>query len=161
VSRGPRHRFVCRLAWTGQGATTGYRDYGRDLRVDFDGKPSLEASAAPAFRGEGSRHNPEDLMVAALSACHCLSYLAECARAGVEVVAYEDEATGELALVDGGLQFVDVQLRPRVTLGVGADAARAERLHARAHEACFIARSVNFPVRHEATVTPASGAAGT
>ncbi len=157
MSRGPRHRFECRLAWTGAGTTSGYRDYGRDVRVDFDGKPSLHGSAAPAFRGDGSRHNPEDLLVAALSACHCISYLAECARAGVEVVAYEDSASGELALVDGGLQFVDVLLRPRVTIATDADVARAERLHARAHDGCFIARSVNFPVRHEATVIRASG----
>lgn len=156
MSRGPRHRFECRLAWTGAGTTTGYRDFGRELRVDFDGKPSLHASAAPAFRGDGARHNPEDMMVAALSACHCLSYLAACARAGVEVVAYEDAATGELALVDGGLQFVDVLLRPRVTVASGTDLARAERLHMRAHESCFIARSVNFPVRHEAEITRAS-----
>lgn len=148
MSRGPRHHFACRLVWSAREATTSYRAYGRDLRVDFEGKPSLDMSAAPAFRGDATRHNPEDLMVAALSACHCLSYLAECARAGVEVVGYEDDATGELGLVDGGLQFLEVQLRPRVAVAPGADALRAERLHRRAHEGCFIARSVSFPVRH-------------
>ena len=79
------HVFRCSLEWTGAagGATTHYDHYRRDYRVDFPDKPSLLGSAAPAFRGDGSLHNPEDLLVAALSACHCLSYLALCARARI------------------------------------------------------------------------------
>lgn len=152
---GPEHAFACHLVWTGaaSGPTRSYRSYDRSYRVDFEGKPSLEGSAAPPFRGDGSRHNPEDLLVAALSACHCLSYLASCAQARIEVLAYEDDARGRMALVDGGLQFVEVELRPRVRLSSGSDVAKAERLHRRAREQCFIARSVAFPVRHRATVS--------
>ncbi|MEQ9323735.1 MAG: OsmC family protein, partial [Polyangiaceae bacterium] len=111
---------------------------------------------APPFRGDGSRHNPEDILVAALSACHCLSYLALCARAGVEVVAYDDEASGRMELVgrgdDRGLAFTEVVLRPKVVVAPGTDVAKAERLHAKAHAQCFIARSVAFPVRNEPTI---------
>ncbi|MEM9693688.1 MAG: OsmC family protein, partial [Myxococcota bacterium] len=148
MSRGPVHEFRCRLSWTGgdEGPTRSYRAYSRRYRVDFVGKPSLEGSAAPPFLGEDSRHNPEDLMMAALSACHCLSYLALCAQRSIAIAKYEDDAWGQLALVEGGLQFVEVVLRPRVAVEARS-AERLERarvLHADAHKQCFIARSVNF-----------------
>ena len=154
---GPSHDFACHLVWTGAaaGPTRDYRGYDRTYRVDFEGKPPLVGSAAPPFRGDGALHNPEDLLVAALSACHALSYLAQCARGRVEVVAYEDRATGRMALVDGGLQFVEVDLHPRVTVSPGTDLAKAERLHGPAHAECFIARSVAFPVRHHPSVSVA------
>lgn len=147
------HTFRCALTWTGAagGATTHYDAYRRDYRVEFAGKPPIEGSAAPPFRGDGARHNPEDLLMAALSACHCLSYLALAARARIPVVAYRDEAWGRMALVDRGMQFVEVVLRPEVTIASG-DLDRARRLHDRAHAECFIARSVNFEVRAEPVI---------
>lgn len=148
------HHFACHLVWTGaeRGGTTGYERYSREVRADFDGKPPLALSAAPAFRGDGALHNPEDLLVAALSSCHFLSYAALCARSGVEVVAYEDAATGTLDRVDGVTRFTEVVLRPRVTLAPGSDAEKARALHERAHAICFIANSVDFDVRHEPTI---------
>jgi organic hydroperoxide reductase OsmC/OhrA len=120
----------------------------------MEGKPALEGSADPTFRGDPARHNPEDLLVAALAACHLLSYLAECARAGIEVIAYEDRASGIMALKDGRMRFTEVTLAPQVTIGAG-DLERAQALHAKAHDQCFIANSVNFPVLHRPTVTRA------
>lgn len=153
------HGFHATLQWTGaaQGATTDYRSYSRDYRVEIAGKPPLEGSADPAFRGDPRRHNPEDLLVAALSACHLLTYLALCARAGIGVAAYEDAASGTMALEGGGGRFTEVVLRPRVTLVAGSDAAEARRLHAVAHSDCFIAASVNFPVRNEPEIVVADG----
>lgn len=152
-----RHRFEATLRWTGaqRGPTATYEGYDRALRVEFDGKPPMELSAAPPFRGDGAVHNPEDLLVAALSACHALSYLALCARKGVRVVAYEDRAIGELGHGAPGktLHFHEAVLRPHVTIDATSDLALAEKLHERAHEECFIAASVNFPVRCEAEVT--------
>jgi organic hydroperoxide reductase OsmC/OhrA len=154
-----QHRFEARLRWTGaqRGPTSSYDAYDRALRVEFDGKPALDLSAAPPFRGDGAIHNPEDLLVAALSACHALSYLALCARRGVRVLAYEDEAVGVMGHGAPGktLHFHEVVLRPRVTIDATSDRALAERLHAKARGECFIAASVNFPVRHEAEVTSA------
>jgi organic hydroperoxide reductase OsmC/OhrA len=144
------HLFECRLAWTGaaSGPTRDYASYSREYRVDFTGKPSLVGSAAAAFRGDPALHNPEDLLMAALVSCHCLSYLALATRAHLEVVAYEDSATGRMERTDGSIRFVEVLLRPHVTLASGdADVARA--LHAKAHHECFIASSVNFPVLNE------------
>jgi len=152
------HRFECRLVWTGaaKGSTANYDTYSRDYRVDFQGKPSIKGSAAPAYRGDPAIHNPEDLLVAALSGCHCLSYLALCARAGVQVIAYEDEVFGRMERVDGVVKFTEVLLKPKVSIAPGSDAEKARSLHERAHAICFIASSVNFPVRHEATVTAAA-----
>jgi len=152
------HRFECRLVWTGaaKGPTADYDTYSRDYRVDFNGKPSIKGTAAPAYRGDPAIHNPEDLLVAALSGCHCLSYLALCARAGVRVIAYEDEVFGRMERVDGVVKFTEVLLKPKVSIAPGSDAEKARSLHERAHAICFIASSVNFPVRHEATVTAAA-----
>jgi organic hydroperoxide reductase OsmC/OhrA len=153
------HHFVCHLVWTGaaQGATTGYEQYSREVRVDVEGKAPLPLSAAPAFRGDPALHNPEDLLVAALSSCHFLSYAALCARSGIRVVAYEDDATGTMDRVDGVTRFTEVVLRPRVTLAPGSDVEKARALHERAHAICFIASSVDFDVRHEPTIVVAGG----
>ncbi|MCA9621449.1 MAG: OsmC family protein, partial [Myxococcales bacterium] len=78
--------------------------------------------------------------------------LALAARHGLEVVDYEDAAEGRMEVVDGGLQFVEVVLRPRVTIAAASDADKATRLHSKAHEECFIARSVAFEVRNEPVI---------
>ncbi len=156
------HRFACRLEWVGAsaGGTTGYASYSRACDVSFEGKPTLHMSAAPPFRGDGALHNPEDLLMAALSACHFLSYAALCARKGIVLVSYEDEAIGSMERSAGKIRFVDVLLHPRATILTGAsgDLELAAALHGQAHEECFIASSVNFPVRHEAVVVPAASA---
>jgi len=145
------HHFECHLTWTGasHGSTTNYETYGRELRVEIEGKPTLLGSSSPAFRGDAKLHNPEDLLVIALSECHCLAYLALAARAGLVVVGYEDRATGTMAKVEGKMRFREVILHPRVFIATGASAERARTLHERAHAECFIANSVNFPVRNE------------
>jgi organic hydroperoxide reductase OsmC/OhrA len=149
------HEYKAHLTWEGnhgQG-TAIYADYGRQYRVSIAGKPDLAGSADPAFRGDPEKHNPEDLLLAAVSSCHMLSYLALCARARIAVVAYEDQAVGTMTLeANGGGRFVEVILRPVVTLAPGSDVTRAERFHETAHSLCFIANSCNFPIRHEAIV---------
>ena len=148
------HGYEARLTWTGaaRGGTTSYDAYSREHVVEIAGKPPLRGSADPLFRGDPALHNPEDLLVAALSACHLLSYLALAARAGLHVVAYEDDARGTMEFAGGGGRFTEVVLRPRVTVAAGADEALALRLHDTAHAQCFIASSVSFPVRHEPEV---------
>jgi organic hydroperoxide reductase OsmC/OhrA len=149
------HRYAARLRWTGaaRGATTSYDGYDRTYILEIDGKPDLTGSADAHFRGDRALHNPEDLLVASLSACHLLSYLAECARAGIAVVAYEDDARGEMTLIDGKIRFREVVLHPVVAIADPARTGEALALHEKAHHECFIANSVNFPVRHEAEVT--------
>ncbi|HYZ25642.1 MAG TPA: OsmC family protein [Geminicoccaceae bacterium] len=150
------HHFAARLTWTGaaQGPTRDYESYSREYRVEVEGKPPIVGSSDPQFRGDASKHNPEDLLVVALSACHMLSYLHLCASAGIEVVAYEDQASGRMAIKDRRMRFVEVMLAPKVTIAAG-DPEKAKALHEEAHAACFIANSVNFPVLHTPIVTRA------
>jgi organic hydroperoxide reductase OsmC/OhrA len=149
------HHFACRTVWTGaaQGPTRDYDTYSRTYEVAIAGKPTLTGSSAGEFKGDESKHNPEDLLVIALSTCHMLSYLALAARAGIAVSAYVDETEGTMAIKDRRLRFTDVLLKPRVTVAAGTDLKQAEALHEKAHEICFIANSVNFPVRHEPVIT--------
>lgn len=153
------HAYATNLRWSGNRGegTSGYRDYGREHVISAPGKPDLAGSSDPAFRGDSSRWNPEELLVAALSSCHMLVYLHLCSGAGAVVVAHEDEARGAMVeSPDGGGQFREVVLRPRVTVSEEGMIAAAEAEHDRAHELCFVARSVNFPVRHEPRVTAVS-----
>lgn len=150
------HRYALTSVWTGNTGTgtSGYRDYRRDVSIEVDGKPELLASADKPFRGDPSRWNPEDMLLASLSECHLLSYLHACVTAGVVVVSYRDHASGTMRENGaGGGAFVEVMLRPEVVVADASMVAAAEHAHAQANEWCFIANSVNFPVRHEATVT--------
>lgn len=156
------HHYALTATWTGNrgSGTSGYRDYSRDVTIEIDGKPELLASADKPFRGDASRWNPEDMLLAALSECHLLSYLYACVKAGVVVESYRDAATGIMREDGaGGGAFVEVTLRPQVVVAEESMIAAAERAHEQAHEWCYIANSVNFPVRHEATVTAARAAA--
>lgn len=149
------HHYRSRIVWEGARGegTTAYERYGREYRVEVEGKPPLVGSADAAFRGDPDVHTPEDLLLAALSGCHMLSYLALCARARIVVLAYVDEARGVMREDGrGGGSFVEVELRPVVTLADPARAERALALHDRAHDLCFIAGSCNFPVRHRAEI---------
>jgi len=141
--------YALTLRW--EGDTSDYASYSRRYRVAIEGKPELVGSADPRFRGEAELWNPEDLLMAAVAGCHMLSYLALCARAGIRVVSYEDAAEGRLVFEGGGGQFEEIVLRPRVVIASG-DRGQAIALHARAGELCFIARSCNFPIRHEPVV---------
>ena len=151
------HRFCAKLTWTGaaKGATSSYEGYSRDHVIEVPGKPPLQGSADKVFLGDSSRHNPEDLLVVSLSACHMLTYLAEAARAGVHVVAYSDDAGGTMQLQNGRMRFTEASLRPLVVIAAGNDLPLAKRLHVLAHEHCFIANSVNFPVSCDANVSVA------
>src|SRR6201997_853025 len=136
------HRYAVSVTWTGNlgSGTSGYRDYSRDYEIGAETKPIILGSSDPAFRGDRSRWNPEELLVASLSACHQLWYLHLCADAGIVVVAYTDEAEGSMAeTADGSGRFQRVMLRPKVTLAPGSDGAKALALHHEAHAKCFIA----------------------
>ena len=147
-----RHSYETHSTWTGdrgQG-TADYRAYDRTYDTTSSGRPAIAGSSDPVFRGDHDRWNPELLLVAALSQCHMLTYLHRCAISGVVVTGYEDTAEGVMVETDeGGGQFVDVVLRPVVTVAEPGMVERAQALHEDAAALCFIASSVNFPVRHE------------
>jgi organic hydroperoxide reductase OsmC/OhrA len=147
------------MEWLGNRGTgtSGYRDYGREVVLSAEGKPSVEGSADRTFHGNAERWNPEELLVAALSQCHLLSYLHVAVLRGVVVVAYHDEARGTMVTTpDGGGRFTSVTLRPVVTVASAQMESVALQAHHEASMKCFIANSVNFPVRHEPTIVVAS-----
>jgi organic hydroperoxide reductase OsmC/OhrA len=144
-----QHTYSLTREWTGnrgEGTRT-YRGYARDHLISATGKPDLPGSSDPNFRGDASRYNPEELLVASLSACHMLWYLHLCSANRIVVLAYKDQPVGEMQEhEDGSGEFVRVELRPQVQISAGCDVEKALALHAEAHHLCFIARSVNFPV---------------
>lgn len=147
-----RHTYSVRLKWTGNEGTgtSSYRAYSRAHEIAAPGKRAIAGSSDPSFRGEAAKWNPEELLVAALSACHQLWYLHLCAVAKIVVQAYSDDASGVMIeQPDGAGQFESVTLRPHVRLAAGSNEATARRLHHEAAKNCFIARSVSFRVDHE------------
>lgn len=148
------HQYAVDVRWTGNTGTgtATYSGYARSHDIVIAGKPVIAGSADPGFRGDATKHNPEELLVAALSECHLLWFLGIAANSGVLVESYVDSATGAMREEAGGAgQFTEVVLRPTVTVADPGMAAKVPALHAKAHAMCFIARSVNFPVRHEPT----------
>lgn len=151
------HHYRNRTTWTGDRGTgtSGYRDYDRSVTVEVAGKPVLQVSADTPFRGDGEKWNPEDMLLAALSECHLLSYLHACVQVGVVVRAYQDEPVATMVVEGQGGAFREVVLRPRVTVAEASMVEAATTAHATANGWCFIANSVSFPVRHEPTIVVA------
>ena len=152
------HLYRASLRWTGNSGqgTSSYTAFGRDLEASVTGRTpapgNLPMSSDPAFRGDASRYNPEDLLLLSLSSCHMLWYLHLAAEHGILVQDYVDDC--EAVLADEGRsggQLVRAVLRPRMKISAG-DPSLALSLHAEAHKLCFIARSVNFPVSCEPVV---------
>lgn len=145
------HHFEVTTEWLGNlgTGTSDYRSYGRNNLVSAEGKSPIDGSSAKPFRGDPARWNPEELLIAALSQCHMLSYLHVAATNGIIVTEYTDAATGTMQqTANGGGHFTTVSLRPVVTISAG-EPELARALHREASEKCFIAASVNFPVTHE------------
>ncbi|MGX0136399.1 OsmC family protein [Cupriavidus metallidurans] len=153
MARG-EHKYQTTVEWTGNHGTgtSGYRAYGREHVIWSGNKPEIPGSSDPAFLGDPSRWNPEELLLASVSACHKLWYLHLCADAGIAVLAYVDQAEGTMTDRTSLAKFTEIVLRPQVTIRAGDDAAKAEYLHHVAHEKCYIANSVNFPILCEPVI---------
>jgi organic hydroperoxide reductase OsmC/OhrA len=150
------HHYSATIEWTGNRGTgtSSYREYARDHVICAGEKPAILGSSDPAFRGDATRWNPEELLVATLATCHQLWYLHLCTDAGIAVMSYRDDASG-IMLEDGKSgagRFSRVLLRPQVGIRAGDDVELATRLHHDAHAMCFIANSVNFEVACEPSV---------
>lgn len=153
------HKYAVQVAWTGNRGTgtSGYSAYGRQHVISSGTKPDIAGSADPAFRGNADRWNPEDLVVAAASACHKLWYLHLCADAGIAVMSYLDEAQGTMLDTDQHGRFTGIVLHPHVRIRAGDDIDKARELHVVAHEKCYVANSVNFPISCEPQIEFVSG----
>jgi organic hydroperoxide reductase OsmC/OhrA len=149
------HHYKATIHWTGNKGTgtSSYRNYERSHTINIENKASIEGSSDPAFRGDKTKHNPEELLLSSLSSCHMLWYLHFCSEEGIIVTDYKDEATGIMTETDDGSgHFTSVTLHPTVTVTEESIIEKAKELHHKAGQFCFIARSVNFPVEHIPTL---------
>ena len=147
-----KHTYAITIEWTGNlgTGTSNYKTYERRHTISAENKTIIEASSDPAFRGDASKYNPEELLLSSLSSCHMLWYLHLCADAGIIVSEYKDNATGTMVETpEGGGHFSEVTLHPIVTVETESMIKKAIELHHGANELCFIANSVNFPVHHK------------
>ena len=152
MSKKGEHDYSATVVWTGNAGegTRNHRAFSRDHEITCGSKPTIFGSADPAFLGDSSRYNPEELLLSALSACHMLWYLHLCANAGIAVTEYVDNATGRMIETKSGSgYFENVTLKPSIRIGATDDSELAKSLHDKAHSFCFIANSVNFEVRCE------------
>ncbi|MDM1442707.1 OsmC family protein [Myroides odoratimimus] len=149
------HNYRATIEWTdnkGTG-TDNYKSYERDHTITIEHKPAILGSSDPAFRGDKTRHNPEDMFISSLSSCHMLWYLHFCSVNNIIVVAYTDHVTGVMIEeVDGKGKFTEVTLHPTVVVANKDMVEKAKELHHKANEYCFIANSVNFPIKHNPTI---------
>ena len=149
-----QHNYKLTVKWTGNNGTgtSSYKEFERSHSVFVSNKPEILGSSDPAFRGDKTKHNPEDLLLASISSCHMLWYLHLCAVAGIIVTDYIDNATGiMIETANGGGKFTEATLNPIVTITDIAMTEKANELHKKANELCFVANSLNFPVHHKPT----------
>ncbi len=147
------HFYTLTIKWTGNkgNGTYDYRSYDRSHIISTGNKPDILASSDPVFRGDKTKYNPEELLVASLASCHMLWFLHLCADTGIVVVDYIDNPEGILIETkNGGGKFKEVTLKPKVTVANKLMQANLPKIHKKANELCFIANSVNFPVFHKA-----------
>lgn len=145
------HHYKTTIEWTGNkgSGTSNYRDYERSHTISVENKPVIEGSSDPAFRGDKTKYNPEEMLLSSLSSCHMLWYLHFCSEAGIIVTGYIDNAIGTMEeTANGSGHFTEAILNPVVTITDEKQIKKAEELHEKANQFCFIANSVNFPVKH-------------
>jgi organic hydroperoxide reductase OsmC/OhrA len=148
------HQYSANIVWTGNNGTgtSDYASYSRDHVISIDHKQDLQGSSVSIFRGDVTKHNPEDMLLSSLSVCHMLWYLHLCADAGVIVTAYTDNVEGILEYGKNGGRFTEVILHPIVSVKSEEMIPLAMSLHSEAHACCFIANSVNFSVHHQPSI---------
>lgn len=149
-----QHDYTSLIEWTGDrgDGTRTYRGYDRTWNIATPGKPVVPCSNDPLLGGDPTLHNPEDLLLSSLSACHMLWYLHLASSAGIVVRGYQDQPIGVgESTPDGAGLFVRATLKPHIKVERGADLSKADAIHREIHKVCFIARSVNFPVDYAAT----------
>lgn len=150
------HHYKLTTQWNGNKGTgtSSVSAYDRSHTVTIGNKPQLELTTDNALYGDKSKLNPEDLLVAALSSCHMLSYLYLCAEEGIVITSYTDTATGIMEESISGGHFTEVTLNPVFAVKEAAMTQRAIELHHKAHKICYIASSVNFKVVHNPVCLP-------
>jgi organic hydroperoxide reductase OsmC/OhrA len=145
-----QHRFEASIHWPADAAQKLPPDpaFSRNAVLASPGHPAVPGSSPTVFGGEASRYNPEELVTLALAHCHMLTYLSLASKKRVAVLAYDDNATSVLGKdpTSGKMKLLSARLKPKVTVARGTNLDEARAMHGKAHEYCFVAGSVNFPV---------------
>jgi len=150
------HNYEVKVEWTGNEGkgTLNYKSYNRNHEIIGNEKyVGIKGSSDPSFLGDKTRYNPEDLFLSSLSACHMLFYLHLCAVNKIIVTEYLDNATGIMEESKSGSgKFTKVTLHPKVTITDKNMIEKANELHKKANELCFIANSCNFKIDHKPVI---------
>jgi organic hydroperoxide reductase OsmC/OhrA len=155
--------YSSEIVWTGNTGkgTHCYGGYTRTWSISTPGKPAIHCSNDPMLGGDPSLHNPEDLLLSAVSACHMLWYLHLASAKGIVVTGYTDTPIGLADMAPNGAgQFIGITLRPTITLTSNTCRTSADSIHQDIHQYCFIARSIKAPVRVDASYSFDDGQAG-
>lgn len=136
------------LLWKNKTQQLDYKTYSRDHTWTFENGQVINASAAPAFFGNHDCVDPEQALVAALSGCHMLTFLAIAAKKKLVVLEYQDKAIGFLEKNENGkLSINRAELHPRVVfLENSPTLEQIKQIHELAHQECFIAQSLRTHV---------------
>ncbi|CAL2102410.1 OsmC family peroxiredoxin [Tenacibaculum sp. 190130A14a] len=143
--------YTATVIWTGNNGkgTLNYNSYERSYTMNINNKPPILGSSDAAFKGDGTKHNPEELLITAIASCHMLWYLHLCSEENVIITAYQDGVSGVMKIdANGKGSFSKVILNPTVTVLEASMKEKAIALHQKANEYCFIANSVNFTIEH-------------
>lgn len=142
--------YKATIRWNRQTPDFKYDTYDRSHHVQFGGGIQIQASSAPEYMGNGALANPEELLVAACSNCHMLTFLAIAAKTGLIVNSYVDEAYAVLGKNSAGrIAVTKVTLRPRIEFETPVTPEKLKDLHEKSHRNCFIANSVSCPIEVE------------
>lgn len=114
--------------------------------LNAEGKPPIDISSPPEFKGEPGRWTPEDLFVASVEMCLMLTFLSLAQRKQLDVKTYTSRAEGLLEFADGGFRFTRITLKPVLSMETGTDPNLVEKTIHDAHQACLISRSMNCEV---------------
>lgn len=152
-----RHQYELSVEWTGNegNGTLDYKSYNRNHKILAEGKyAEIMGSADPAFLGDKTKYNPEDLFLSSIAACHMLWFLHLCSSHKITVIAYLDNATGVMEEAPNGSgKFTKVMLNPQVKVAKESMIQKANELHQEAGKMCFIANSCNFDIEYNPTTT--------
>ena len=115
-------------------------------RVDTAGKPTIEVSTPPEFRGHSGYWSPEDLFLASINSCIMTTFLYFAEKASLSFVSYESESEGEVTFHEGKLVFSEVTVRPHIRVKSDSEKEKAEELIEKSEDYCLISSSLKVKV---------------
>lgn len=142
------HHYAARLA----GGPSGY------VEVQSPGLPVLRMVEPAEYGGPGDAWSPEHALLASVQACFLFTLRGVARLSKIEFTRLELDAEGTVDRQDGAIRFVEIVLRPRLSVAPDTDRTRALGVLEKAKKACLISSSLSTPIRLEPEVTGGAGA---